>query len=1229
MKRSVLLMMKSAKLALTRQFHQKKFIACLAATLGLFSAQAQVTNYQFSQEIGTYSEITGTQVHGNGIDDAATPITLPFAFPYNGINYSSIYITSNGALFFATNYTGNGTSTPHSNSTFHGVIAAIGRDMRSNFATSSCSHTTVTEGNEQVFIVQYKDWSLYSSNTSKMNFQIRLHESGLIKFVYGECSNTSTTATTNYTVTVGLRGASTADFNYRTNTTSQSFNQSTAATATGNQQNLNFVNATPGLPANGLTYIWTLNQTACFVPGSVAISNITATGADALVNTTTAAIDYELRTSGAAGSGPNGLIDSGTAVPTTINLTGLTPATTYTLYTRGNCAGTTTAWSTQTGVFSTECVPFNLPYSQGFNATTIPLCWESQILTNTTNYITYTTTSSSPTIAPYEGTHFIRYNSNASGSANHQQILKSATIDATGHSDLLVEFFMHQTNTNLSQDRVVVNYSIDNGETWIVLDSVMRYNADLTANAWTKQQFILPAAVDNATELKIGLVFKGAAGLNMGVDAFALRTVPAPTFTTTENFIACASPTQNALITINGDNLHRATVTIGGLPSTIVSQSKEQVVLSVPAGVNGQLILTTPNGIIEFEDFVNIYGTTEITTNINTAEVCLNTPVSVNITSNLSDYAYFDYNFETQEGTVTGTITDGFEISSPIAQNFMITGVREVNGFECNFTHNVFYNATPGPGISRAFEEITSCEGNILDLTFYEERQVVESTGVLGASISSSTSSPTPLAHTFGSIKTQAIYRASELQLMGLEPNMEISAISFEATTAPAMTYQNFRVRIGHTTVLTATTTFIDADLQEVVAPHGLVPQLGVNTLTFDTPFIWDGTSGIVIETAYSNNNSGGTSTSVMRETMPQAATTYKFQDNVDANTAFNQTTGTTSTTRTRYTLYANRTIPTDPNNTITWTAGETLFVNDLANVAYNNENTSNIWYKTTANNDVITITATNPTGCTSTASYTITATPTIREELFEEACNWYIHRGNYLTTSGIYIDTFTSVQTGCDSLYILNLTIGNPVINHVNKTTCGTYIFNDYPLTTSGNYTGTFTSQTGCDSTVMLNLTVVNNLVPQIWYEGDTLYASANVDGVSYQWINCDTGSPVVGATASSFHPTTPGVYRVLIAEGTCTGNSVCAVFGSLGIEILDEMELTVAPNPTNGWVQINYASSEQMNATVLDAAGKEILSQAIYSGSQLDLSNFVAGVYVLKIENSSMIKTVRIVKN
>lgn len=119
---------------------------------------------------------------------------------------------------------------------------------------------------------------------------------------------------------------------------------------------------------------------SCLEPTAVVVSSITNTGAT--ISWTASSSDpangyeWEVRTSGAAGSGATGLEASGSTgygVVTDV-VTGLTGATDYSVYVRSNC-GSYSVW-TVASTFTTLCDPVTLPYTENFNpSSTSRDCW--------------------------------------------------------------------------------------------------------------------------------------------------------------------------------------------------------------------------------------------------------------------------------------------------------------------------------------------------------------------------------------------------------------------------------------------------------------------------------------------------------------------------------------------------------------------------------------------------------------------------------------------------------------------------------------------------------------------------------------------------------------------------------------------------------------------------------------------------------------------------------------
>ena len=113
----------------------------------------------------------------------------------------------------------------------------------------------------------------------------------------------------------------------------------------------------------------------------------------------------------------------------------------------------------------------------------------------------------------------------------------------------------------------------------------------------------------------------------------------------------------------------------------------------------------------------------------------------------------------------------------------------------------------------------------------------------------------------FGSrtdVHYQFLFSAAELTAAGLVAgninNAAFNVIS-KSSTSP---YENFQLSMGSTNIscLVASGGWLPTTL--VYGPSNYTTAIGWNSFTFNTPFYWDGTSNIVIETCYDNPNGSG-----------------------------------------------------------------------------------------------------------------------------------------------------------------------------------------------------------------------------------------------------------------------------------------------------------------------------------------------------------------------------------
>ncbi len=232
----------------------------LALICSGLASKANVAGYAFAVSSSNYVAITGTNVASGTWDDTnSSLINLPFTFTYNNVAYTTVGISTNGFITLGgtttTVYCGLQTSPANS-------IAGYGTDFVNASATSSVSYTTSGSAPNRKFIVQWSDCDHYgNSQQNHISFQVVLNETtNTVQVIYG----TITMATTfgpnscsdvaSESGSVGLLGASTADFNLRkvTNGT-HTWTTSVAGDVISDVCNLSPTN----IPASGLTFTWT------------------------------------------------------------------------------------------------------------------------------------------------------------------------------------------------------------------------------------------------------------------------------------------------------------------------------------------------------------------------------------------------------------------------------------------------------------------------------------------------------------------------------------------------------------------------------------------------------------------------------------------------------------------------------------------------------------------------------------------------------------------------------------------------------------------------------------------------------------------------------------------------------------------------------------------------------------------------------------------------------------
>lgn len=142
----------------------------------------------------------------------------------------------------------------------------------------------------------------------------------------------------------------------------------------------------------------------------------------------------------------------------------------------------------------------------------------------------------------------------------------------------------------------------------------------------------------------------------------------------------------------------------------------------------------------------------------------------------------------------------------------------------------------------------------------------------------------------------------------------------------------------------------------------------------------------------------------------------------------------------------------------------------------------------------------------------------------------------------------------------------------------------------------------------------------------------TADQNGATYQWLNCNNGDSLIpGATSQSFTPTLNGSYAVEIEENGCIDTSECFAIVDLGIyEAGTAHSISVYPNPTQGKITL-ISDNEFGNATMLirNVLGQVVTEYTLSSIKQIEVNlEGSEGVYFIEIEDGIKKSLIKVVK-
>ncbi|GAB1467545.1 hypothetical protein MASR2M64_02180 [Candidatus Cloacimonadota bacterium] len=501
-----------------------------AVTLGMW---ALVNEYTFTTTQGTYTEISGGTVHGTTTNDneSFTALPLGFTFTYNGVNYNTISIASNGFIAFGDAVV---TSTVAISGTgTNNVVAAFSRDIKSRDTGELMSLASGTAPN-RVFTIQWKHWRRVPTATANddLNFQIQILESGnVVRFVYGSIA--AITSTTAQSIQVGLRGASNTEFNNRMTTTDWS------ATNPGTANNSNCVLNATIFPASGLTFSFT--PATAGEPPLAAVNPIPANlGVNAPIGTNLTwsaggGVTDSYRVYLGTDVDATNIVNGATQTGNTYNPDDFTYSTTYywkvVPFNQFGDALNCPIWS-----FTTLADPIvtTYPHTEGFDNLVTPnlaLGWT----TINANQDAYTWESVGS--GAQAGSNAMRCRYNATLAMDDWLI--TPALHLTGEMNYKVSFY-YRANGSTSPEKLSVYYGT--APTTQALTNLVFENLNVSSSTYTLAEVIIPIT----TTGNFYLGFQGHSNMNMNyiyLDSFSISEL-----------IDVTNPPQNFAANVVDDN---------------------------------------------------------------------------------------------------------------------------------------------------------------------------------------------------------------------------------------------------------------------------------------------------------------------------------------------------------------------------------------------------------------------------------------------------------------------------------------------------------------------------------------------------------------------------------------------------------------------------------------------------------------------------------------------------
>lgn len=292
-----------------------------------------------------------------------------------------------------------------------------------------------------------------------------------------------------------------------------------------------------------------------------------------------------------------------------------------------------------------------------------------------------------------------------------------------------------------------------------------------------------------------------------------------------------------------------------------------------------------------------------------------------------------------------------------------------------------------------------------------------------------------------------------------------------------------------------------------------------------------------------------------------------------------------------------------DGSVTVTTTGGTTPYGWDWNSGTYTTEDITGLAAGT------YNLTVTDANGCTATANASLSdpGGPNVTVDLVTDA-----------TCNGDSDGAIDVTTTGGTTPYGFDWNSGTYTTEDLSGLPAGTY---NLTVTDAGGCTGTANATVSEPSPIDTSVTVAGTMI------------TANAGGLSYQWLDCGSMTPLAGETAQSYTAIANGSYAVIVIDGACQDTSSCYTYTSIGIdEPGTDNGFALYPNPTNGQVTIELAEvMSSVAVEVLDIEGRVVINRSMAFGSViiLDAAILERGTYIIRITTDQGTYVDRLIRN